>query len=139
MAKTILTAPEQQADLADIQAKLAALMANAQDDKSKKQLFNAIMQPLAESLPDVPSEKAPTPLLASTQCLSAASEKLSEAAYLAEFIQTSSLNVPHDGELLLQRGQVTGFYFAMQNTIDRINEAEALIDEARKQPEPLPA
>ena len=139
MAETILTAPEQQAELADIQARLATLMANAQDDKSKKQIFNRIMVPLADSLPDVPLVKEPAPLSASDRCLFDANDKLREAASVAEFVQSLSLNATPDGALILQPGQLTGFYFVMKNTIDRIREAEALVDQARKQPEALPA
>lgn len=63
--------------------------------------------------------------------LNGAVDKLNEAAYLAEFIQSISLNVPSDGALELQPAQLTGFYFAMQNTIDRIREAASLISAAR--------
>ena len=139
MAETILTAPEQQAELADIQARLVTLMANAQDDKSKKQIFNRIMMPLADSLPDVPLAKEPAPLSDSARCLFDANDKLREAAAVAEFVQSLSLNATPDGALILQPGQLTGFYFVMKNTIDRIREAEALVDKARKQPEALAA
>ena len=142
MAENILTAgPEQRAELADIQARLATLMANAQDDKSKQRIFNQIVMPLTESLPDVPpvKDKEPAPLSDCARCLLDANDKLREAAYLAEFIQSISLNVPRDGGITLQGGQLTGLYYAMKNTIDRIREAETLIDEARKQPEALPA
>jgi len=128
--------------LTDVQAALDRMMSSG-DDKSKTRIFNQVICRMAEALPEVPPEKyamkEPEPIPAHTKSLMAAADKLREAAYLAEFIQSISLNVPHGGELLLQPGQVTGFYYAMENTIDRIKEAEALIDEARKQPEALAA
>ncbi|GEM_PF-5814099 len=139
MAETILTSPEQQAELADIQSRLATLMATAQDDKSKRQIFKQIIVPLADSLPEVPLAKEPAPLSASAQCLFDANDKLREASAMASFVQSISLNVKHDDALLLQPEQLTGFYFVMQNTIDRIREADTLIDKARTQPEAQPA
>lgn len=62
-----------------------------------------------------------------------ATDKLDEAKALAHFIQSISLNVPSDGTITLQPVQLSGFYFAMQNMIDRINEANALIETAMKQ------
>ena len=135
MAEHILTAPEQQAELADIQTRLAALMANAQNDKSKKQIFNQILVPLAESLPDVPLAKEPEPLSASARCLFDANDKLSEAAAMASFVQSIS----QGGEISLQSEPATGLYFVMRNTIARIREAGDLIDKARTQPEAQPA
>lgn len=67
--------------------------------------------------------------------LNDAAGKLREAAALAEFIQSISLNLPPDKELVLQPLQLTGFYYAMQDTIDRIIEAEGLIKTAQEQPE----
>ncbi|MDO8413572.1 MAG: hypothetical protein Q7S51_07275 [Gallionellaceae bacterium] len=142
MVENILTAgPEQRAELADIQARLATLMANAQDDKSKQRIFNQIVVPLTESLPDIPpvKDKYPAPLSDSARCLFDANDKLREASAMALFVQSISLNGPSDGTITLQSEQVTGFYFVMKNTIDRIREAETLIDEARTQPEALPA
>ena len=129
------------AELSDVQARLNQMMSSG-DDRAKKLIFNRVVCQLAEALPDVPPEapaKEAEPMSPSTRNLFDAADKLREAAYLAEFIQSISLNVPPDGEILLQPGQVTGFYYAMKNTIDRIKEAETLIDTAMKQPEALPA
>ena len=65
---------------------------------------------------------------------------MAQLEYTAEVKDELLLELPEEAlELHLQPGQVTGFYYAMQNTIDRIKEAETLIDTARKQPELLPA
>lgn len=128
-------------ELAGVQSQLEKMMGSA-DDKTKKLIFNRLVRQLAEVLPETPPEsfaKEPKPISASTQNLLDATNKLHEAAYMAEFIQSISLNVPHDGAIMLQPGQVTGFYFVMQNTIARIKEAEVLIDTVRTQPEALPA
>lgn len=135
MTETILTAPEQGAELANIQARLATLMANAQDDNSRQRIFRQVICPLTELLPDSPPVKEPTPIPASALFLIDARDKLSEASAMASFIQSISLSVPSDGTITLQSEQVTGFYFTMRAAIDRIEEAKALIDEARKQPE----
>ena len=133
------TIPE---ELADVQAVLTRMMSSG-DGRTKKLIFNRVLCQMAEALPEaeLPSmkEPEPTPACARTKNLMDAADKLREAAFLAEFIQSISLNVPHGGGILLQPGQVTGFYYAMQNTIDRITEAEAFIDAARKEPEALPA
>ncbi|HEY4698689.1 MAG TPA: hypothetical protein VIH29_11900 [Gallionella sp.] len=133
MTETILTAPEQTDELADIQSRLATLMANAQDDKSKRQIFHRIIVPLTDLLPDVPPAKEPSPLSDSARCLLDANDKLHEASAMASFIQSISLNTHPNDSLLLQPGQLAGFYFVMKNMIDRIREADALIDSARKQ------
>ncbi len=94
------------------------------------------------ALPDSPPKEFANkaePVSICTRSLIGASDKLREAAYLAEFIQSISLIVSSDKAILLQPGQVTGFYYAMSDTIDRIKAAETLIDTARKQPEALPA
>ncbi|MEJ1958362.1 MAG: hypothetical protein WDM70_01985 [Nitrosomonadales bacterium] len=129
------------AELSGVQDILDRIMSSG-DDKTKKQIFNRVICQLAGALPDLPPEalaKEPKPISVGTRNLFDASDKLREAAYLAEFIQSISLIVPHDEAVLLQPGQLTGFYYAMQNTIDRIKEAEVLIDAARTQPEALPA
>lgn len=74
-------------------------------------------------------------LPANAKNLRDACDELREAAGLAEFVQSISLNVSSDGSVTLQPGQLFGFYIAMQDTIDRIQKAEALINEARNQPE----
>lgn len=128
-------------ELTGVQSQLERMMGSA-DDKTKKLIFNRLICQLSEVLPEPPPgsfAKEPEPISASARNLIDATERLNEAACMAEFIQSISLNVPHGGELLLQPGQVTGFYFVMQNTIDLINEAEGLIEAARKQPEALPA
>ena len=79
------------------------------------------------------------PRPANAKNLRDACDELREAAGLAEFVQSISLNVSSDGSVTLQPGRLFGFYIAMQDTIDRIKAAELLIDEARKQPEALPA
>lgn len=128
-------------ELAGVQSQLAQMMGSG-NDKTKRLIFNRVVCQLAEVLPELPPETfaiEPKPISASDQNLLDASDKLREAACMAEFIQSISLNVPHDGTILLQPGQVTGFYYAMENTIDRIKEAEVLIDTAMKQPVPLPS
>lgn len=129
------------AELSDLQARLDRMMSGG-DDRTKRLIFNRVVCQMAEALPDLPpaalaKEDKSAPVGASE--LLDAVDKLHEAAYLAEFIQAISLNVPHDGALLMQPGQVTGFYYAISDTIDRIKEAERLIDMVRKQPEALPA
>jgi len=74
-----------------------------------------------------------------TKSLIDAGDKLNEAAFMAKFIQSISLNAPNEGSIVLNPDQLTGFYFAMKNTIDRIKEAQVLIVEARKLAEALPA
>ncbi|OGT00207.1 MAG: hypothetical protein A3K04_11165 [Gallionellales bacterium RBG_16_56_9] len=69
----------------------------------------------------------------SARCLLDANDKLHEASAMASFIQSISLNTHPNDSLLLQPGQLAGFYFVMKNMIDRIREADALIDSARKQ------
>jgi hypothetical protein len=127
-------------ELADVQAVLERIMSSG-DDRTKKLIFNRVLCQMADALPktELPSTLESEPIPAHTKNLIDAADKLREAASLAEFIQSISLNVPHGGTILLQPGQVTGFYYAMQNTIDRITEAEALIDTARKYPGALPA
>lgn len=127
-------------ELSAVQAILGRMMSNG-DDRTKKLIFNRVVCQMAEALPDMPPDvfaNKAVPIPASTRNLLDAADKLREAAYMAEFIQSISLNVPHDGAVTLQPGQLSGFYFAMKNTIDRIKEAEALIDMARNQPEALP-
>lgn len=128
-------------EFADVQSQLERMMGSA-DDKTKRLIFNRLIRQLAEVLPEPPPEsfaKEPKPISSINRNLLDATDKLHEAACLAEFIQSISLNVPHNGGILLQPGQVTGFYYAMGSTIDRIKEAEVLITAARKQPEALPA
>jgi hypothetical protein len=133
--------PEELAGVQTHLEQLEQIMGSA-DDGAKKRIFNQVICRMAEALPEVSPEKyamkEPEPIPAHTKNLMAAADKLREAAYLAEFIQSISLNA-NGGGLLLQPGQVTGFYYAMENTIDRIKEAEALIDAARKEPEAQPA
>lgn len=116
-------------------------MMGGADDKTKRQIFNSIICHLAEALPEPDSFtiKEPKPMSASTRNLIDAGDKLREAACLAEFVQSISLNAPYDGEVTLQPAQLTGFYFVMKQAIDRIQEAETLIDKARAEPEALPA
>jgi hypothetical protein len=128
-------------ELTAVQAILGLMMSSG-DDRTKKLIFNRVICQMAEALPDIPPDvfvNKAEPVPASTRNLLDAADKLREAAYMAEFIQSISLNVPHDGVVILQPGQLSGFYFAMKNTIDRIKEAEVLIDTARSQPEALPA
>lgn len=111
------------------------------DDQAKRRIFNKVICRLSEALPDSPIEEqlkttAPTP--AHVVNLIDAGDKLREAAFLAKFIQSISLNSPNGGSFTLNPDQLTGFYFAMKNTIDRIMEADVLIDMARKQPEAVP-
>ena len=62
-------------------------------------------------------------------------DKLDEAKAVAHFVQSIGVNGRRDDSLTLQPSQLTGFYYVMQNAIDLIKEAEALIDTARAQPE----
>jgi hypothetical protein len=64
-----------------------------------------------------------------------ANDKLTEAKALASFVQSISLNGTATDGLLLQPAQLTGFYYVLENMIDRIKEAEDFINAARKQPE----
>lgn len=136
-----ITVEGDDAELSIVQASLDRMMSSV-DDRTKRLIFNRVICQMAEALPDFPPEahaKETKPAPAGTRNLLDAADKLREAAYLAEFIQSISLNVPNDGALLMQPGQVTGFYYAMEDTIDRIKKAEVLIDAARTQPELLPA
>lgn len=129
-------------ELAGVQSQLEQMMGGA-DDKTKRLIFNRLIRQMAEALPESPLEtfaKEPEPIISdSTRNLLAAADKLRGAAHLAEFVQSISLNGPPDGTILLQPGQVTGFYYAMEHVIDGILEADALIDKARAKPEALPA
>lgn len=128
-------------ELAGVQSQLEQMMGSV-DDKTKRLIFNRLVLQLAEVLPEPAPEsfaKEPKPISAVDRNLIDATDKLHEAAYLAEFIQSISLNVPHNGGILLHPGQVTGFYYAMKNTIDRIKEADVLITAAREQPETVTA
>ena len=129
--------PENATELANILDRLK-LMMNEADDKSKSQIFNRAISQIAGALPKLPQEgfaKKDIPEPANDRSLRDASDQLREAAGLAEFVQSISLNVSRDGSVTLQPGQLFGFYLAMQDTIGRIQKAEALINEARKQPE----
>ena len=127
--------------LTSVQASLDRMMNNG-DDQKKTLIFNQVIQLMTKYLPDSPPKartntgKYPP---AYVRNLCDASDKLSEAAYLAEFIQSISLNVPRDGTITLQPGQLAGFYHAMSNTIDRIREAGVLIDTAMAQRDVMPA
>lgn len=142
MAENILTAaPAQQGELADIQARIAQLIAGAQDDRSKRLVFQQIIMPLAELMPDVPLSDyppKPAPISESERCLLEGNEKLRNASYFVEFVQSVTVN-PSGGTLTLEGRPLTGFFLVMQNAIDLMREAETLIDKARKQPEALPA
>lgn len=130
-----------QTQVEQVKSHLDQMMGGA-DDKTKRQIFNSIICHLAEVLPESDSFtiKEPKPMSASTRNLLDAGEKLREAACLAEFVQSISLNAPHDGEVTLQPAQLTGFYFVMKQAIDRIQEAGTLIDKARKaEPEAVAA
>jgi len=128
-------------ELSEVQAILDRIMSGG-DDRTKKMIFNRVISQMAEALPEyqpeAPKEKG-EPEFAGAQNLRDALDKLREAAYVAEFVQSISLNVPHDGTVTLQPGQLAGFYLAMNDTIDRIKSAEVLIDAAMKQPEAHPA
>lgn len=65
-------------------------------------------------------------------------EKLDKAVALTEFVQSISLNGRPEASLVLQPAQLTGFYYVMQNAIDLIKEAGALIETTRHPPEVLP-
>ncbi|MDO9011949.1 MAG: hypothetical protein Q7U78_09115 [Gallionella sp.] len=132
------TVADHDMELSGVQATLDRILSSG-DDRTKKLIFNRVVCRMADALPEAPSERLKEAEPASHQSLRDATDKLSEAVYLAEFIQSISLNVPHDGSIILQPGQLTGFYYAMQNTIDRIKEAEVLIDTAMKQPDALAA
>jgi hypothetical protein len=139
---TASNATHDEAELFEIQAQLDRVMSN-KDDKTKKRIFNQVILKLTDALPDLPPEthtKVTDPAATNNHSnLLHAVDKLREAGCLAEFIQSISLNGPHDGSLHLQPAQLAGFCYAMQNTIDRIKEAETLIDAVRTQPEALPA
>ena len=133
------TTPDRNSELSDVQARLLRMMSSG-DDRTKRQIFNQVICLMTDALPALPPEAASEktePVAVRTRDLLDASDKLREACYLAEFIQTISLNGPRDSAVTLQPGQLTGFYFAMQNTIDRIREAEALIDAVRNPSEVL--
>lgn len=128
-------------ELAGVQSQLEQMMGSA-DDKTKRLIFKRLISQLAEVLPEPSPEfcvKEPEPMSASTRNLLDATEKLSEASHLAEFIQSISLNTPKDGEINLHPGQTTGFYYAMKHVITRIREADELLSKARAKPEALPA
>lgn len=111
------------------------------DDRTKRLIFNRVIRRMAEALPDSPTEeqlKTTAPTSVHDRNLLDAEDKLREAAFLAKFIQSISLNPPNGGSFTLDSDQLTGFYFSMKNTINRITEAEVLIGKARKQPEALP-
>lgn len=132
------TIPE---ELAGVQSQLEQMMGNA-DDKTKKLIFNRLILQLAEVLPEPPPEsfaKEPKPMSASARNLFDAADNLSEAAHLAEFVQSISLNAPPDGAIILQPRQVTGFYYAMKHVIDGIRKADELIGKARAEPEAVAA
>ncbi len=129
-------------ELAGVQSQLERMMGSV-DDETKKLIFRRLLLQLVEVLPEPPPKtfaKEPEPMLASSSLnLLHASDKLCEASHLAEFVQSISLNLSHDGEINLQPRQVTGFYYAMKHVIDVIEEANALIDKARAEPEAVTA
>jgi hypothetical protein len=132
---------ESATELSNILDKLKLMMSGA-DDKNKSQIFNRVISQIAGALPELPQEgfaKKAIPEPTNDRNLRDASDQLREAAGLAEFVQSISLNVSHDGSVILQPGQLFGFYIAMQDTITRIQKAEKLIDEARKEPEVMHA
>ncbi|PTR07119.1 hypothetical protein C8R32_10875 [Nitrosospira sp. Nsp5] len=54
-----------------------------------------------------------------------ARDLLEEASHIAKFIQGVSLN----HEIHLEPGEVTGFYFILQDLIGRIDKANLLLDD----------
>ncbi len=121
------------AELNDIRGRLAEMMGNG-DEKTKRLIFNQVICGMTVLLPEpelssvVPLKQAPSTVTLNWSDWSDADTKLSEASYLAEFIQSISLNVRAGECVTLQPGQLTGFYFAMQSAMDRIAEARALLD-----------
>jgi hypothetical protein len=57
-----------------------------------------------------------------------AQDLLNEATYIAEFLQTITLLKDKDEGLLLQGNQVYGLHYVMQDMIDRLQKADALLD-----------
>ncbi len=132
---------EHDAELTDVQSRLDRLMSSG-DDQTKRLIFSRVIRQMSEALPNLPpvvATKQNETASASARKLLDAADILREATFLAEFIQSISLNVSQGCALTLQPGQLTGFYYAMESTIDRIKEAEKLIDAAREQPEALRA
>lgn len=131
-----------QAQVEQVKSQLDQLdqMMGGADDKTKRQIFKSIICHLAKALPESDSFiiKEPKPISAGTKNLLDAGEKLREAACLAEFVQSISLNAPPSGEITLYPAQLTGFYFVMKQAIDRIQEAGTLINKVRAEPEALP-
>lgn len=54
-----------------------------------------------------------------------------EAGHVAQFVKDMSLNT----DVNLEAGQLSGFFFVMQDLIDRINKAATLLDEHRAAPD----
>lgn len=126
-------------ELAGVQSQLEQMMGSA-DDRTKRLIFNQLICKLTEVLPEPSPEfcvKEPVPMSASARNLLDVTDKLREASFLAEFIQSISLNTPKDGEINLHPGQTTGFYYAMRHVITGIREADELIGKARAKPEAL--
>lgn len=102
-------------------------------NKNRIKLILQLVNDLPEPVPF--ATKEPVPISAMTRNLHDASDKLVEVKALANFVQSISLNL-HDGQALtLQPAQLSGFYYVLENIIDRAKEAEDLIYAARKQPE----
>ena len=54
-----------------------------------------------------------------------AQDLLMESGYIAEFVKDMSLNI----DVSLKAGELSGFFFVMQDLIDRIKKAESLLQE----------
>jgi hypothetical protein len=56
---------------------------------------------------------------------------LSEARSLSEFVQSIAINAPSNESVTLSAQQLSGFGYAMQDVIDRVKEAEEIVDGLR--------
>jgi hypothetical protein len=56
-----------------------------------------------------------------------AHDLLNEAAYIAEFVQSITILKERDDSLILSGHQVYGLHYVMQDMIDRLQKADALL------------
>lgn len=113
----------------------------AGDEKIRKMIFSQVICQMAEDLPEVSSDTLATKgntVPHRHHSLNDAIDKLFEASRLGEFLQMFSLNGSHDGVVEFQPRQLAGFYVASSDLINRIDEATALIEAFKAQPEATP-
>jgi hypothetical protein len=58
---------------------------------------------------------------------SQAHDLLNEAAYIAEFVQSITITKDIDDSLILSGHQLYGLHYVMQDMIDRLQKADALL------------